>query len=525
LTRPDAYDPAWLAAADGVTDDAAALDEMFAALPEGAIVDGRGRTYRVDSPITAIKSRQAFRNARLSLESAGSGAKAVSLTNTSGDVLLTSSLTRAATTITVAGLSVGDLLFQRSLDEWAQSGDVSSEWLVVDYVSGSTVVFANRVLGTYTTSPELFKPAVKTDITFDDVEIIGSVATDDQWGWQFHNCARISLFNVRSLDVGERLIQFDRVYDVTVDGWRCERANALAPSGLGYGVVVSGGTQKALIKGGKASRTRHAVTVGGTSGVDRDVIVRDNFCDACYDGGVDTHPGCTDVSILDNIVDCYTTSAANSGTGITAQGARQTIRGNKIRNVIGGAGILAQPLTRLNNDRLIIQSNEIEEVFTSGQSMIAVSNQKPAGAIRGIDVSGNIGRSSDTGIKGITIEGTASGGLIENVSLNGNSMNCHAEALSLVARTGIIMQYSGVLGGVYRTASTAVPAVSLYSESGGSYGQVGVITGVNAVGGSYSFANASANPFGRMSLVGCRGFNFTTAFTSGSFDLSGNFSG
>jgi hypothetical protein len=326
-----------------------------------------------------------------------------------------------------------------------------------------------------------------------------------------------SVTNCTFRDFGDRCVDIRRSLDVTVTA--CTMEHAEEDEGLGYGVAIVNGVERATVTGCTGSDLRHGVTIGGEDGVDRFITVSTNTFTNMADSAVDIHPNVQYATLDANVIDCghFTADPDANRHGITCQGAHCTVSNNIIHNC-ASLGIHAQPLTYEDNDTLEIIGNR---VWSDGSNItgIFVDGQKPSGTLRGCVVSGNVVYLQTSTSVGIEVHAATAGGTIDGVAITGNRVQSAGPAIRVRADASRICQDVAITGNALRNAGTG-SAIELINGTTGAYLTCVTITGNTIRGGTYGI-NAAAGSFNADRVLA--GENTIQAHSTGA--TNGTFSG
>lgn len=525
ILRGRTYPLMFGATGDGVADDTAELQACIDGA-DGRVIDLQGLTYKVATTLSLVSDTTII-NGTISFATASDtdclfeafGSTGTQYTPSAAPVKGDTSI---AITGSVSGLAVGDWCYLRSTDDFSSlDSGKRGEWVRILSIASLTLSLEQRIRHTYTTSFILYKPTLISNITLDNLRLIGNGFTGSaaQFGLRAYLCKNVNITRCSADSFGSIGFSLETVLGGFVTDCTVTRGNH---SGNGYGVAVGGGCDSVTVKGSTFRYLRHGVTVGATYFTDYNINVVGNTTFACSDAGIDVHPNAMSVVIANNNVDCYTPTV-DTGDGIIAQAAGVSIIGNIVRGWLR-IGILAQPLTSAieADDAWVISNNIISSPrAVSGANGITFSNEKgTTKVVRGLVIANNVIQAAlaTTG-KGISIFNTTSGGPIRTVTVNGNTVYCRDEALLIQSTATDLIDDVAITGNSFVSLSAAVPSISLVN--GGTGGFLTCITvAANTIrGGTYGISST-----GTAGTRINRGLNviqgFSTAATVGTFASS-----
>lgn len=503
--RKNVIDPAEFGAKGDypTTNDAAALQLALTA-SAGGILDLMGRTYRCDSALTGV-SNVTIRNGKINYSQALAGSAigiAFEGVLGSADTSLgaVAYLDRSLTVTSNTAYVIGEDLLLLSDDVWStDSGEKRGQWCQLkSKTSTTTLNLFGSAYDAYTTTRRLYRPALVTNIHFENVELIGRGLTYAQFGVRFRYAKNVSFRNCRFSDWAYSAVEFYASQKIDIIG--CDAARGDDSIGASYGFAFYDCCEQFSVTDSRGEELRHFFTVGGTSGVSRFGVAKGNTCRAMTDSYLDCHPAGEFISFIANVGEHET---AFDGDGIVYQGANGVITGNQIISA-NTAGILLQPFAYHNRDAFVISDNLINRVEAAGGYGILVDVRTP---VRSLVINGNSILSPTN--QGIVV--SANGGDVYSITINGNSVTAPtAEALLLQAITTSFMQRVSVSGNVFHRANTSGPVVDCFAGTEGR-GQYMAFTGNTILNGTYSI-RADAE-WERVLIVGNVLRDFATAAT------------
>lgn len=481
--------------------------EIQAAIDSGApVVDGLGFTYRVDTALT-LRSDLEFRNFKLDFSNAASG---LTMLNASGVETAETALSStgnqgdSALNVTDASLfSTGDLVYIYSTKAWESiTSSTFSEIHVVRSVDtgANTVEIESNLHYGYGTGDGATLRRLDTvkNVKVENIIGTGSGAGGDHRAALFDVCSDFSFVGCQFDSFDTASVRISRSARFLV---KDSRASKMFAAGLAYGVSIFNGCTWGKVESCFFESCRHGVTIGGTSGINRYIIIEGNTAHGCDDAGFDSHPASDYVVFNSNVSEQY-----NGQDGLVSQGANATISNNIIRGSTR-YGILSQMSSSSTIWSVTITGNTISD-SNSGSSAIYVLNQGSAIA-RNVSVTGNIVKDLwDTGIR----ISTSSTGAIEFFSITGNDLQRPTTRGIYIANssTGTIF-FGTITGNTVRVVNSENIYLNALSASDIQYVTV---TGNTVFGGTYGIRGANTN---RIAVVG----NVTIGASSANISVAG----
>lgn len=266
------------AAGDGVTDDSAAIQAAIDASTTTGVVDGLGRTYRVDTELT-LRSGSYIKNMTLDITNVAAPASfslfSATGTRAAEQLLFTGiDIGPGAVEVTVdstAALSAGDLIELRSTETLAsntRTGELNRVKAVVD---GTRFTVASPVSFAYLTSEgAAFVRRINpiSDVTIENITIIGTAPgdnTDVRIGCAFELCERVHIRDVRAVGVYSSAALFLDCIDSVVDKLQVSDCNQPPASGYpGSAINLAETTRNTLVRALDVSNSNTAIKIGGT---------------------------------------------------------------------------------------------------------------------------------------------------------------------------------------------------------------------------------------------------------------------
>lgn len=338
-------------AGDGVTDDTANFQLALNAAA-GKVLDLGGKTYSITSTITP-SANTIIRNGKLDGSTLVLNDKLVELTTTQASASKNLSVSaalgdRTLTLVNVTSLAAGDQVTIRTAtaNTWL-TGYYSGETNRIESVdSGAgTVTLEWPVSNAYTTGNTSYLQKIDSsvyNVTFENVEFVGNGSGYNNTGIYAVNASGLKFINCSFLQFEYGHISLVQCWDALVSGCAFREATA---TGLAYGVILSGGCRSVRIVNNHFSMMRHAVSIGGSSSVNRFITIDGNNIEYCADAGIDSHVSGQFYTITNNTIVCadatVSWAAASNTDGITSQGIDAIISGNIIYRP-KGVGIYVQ---------------------------------------------------------------------------------------------------------------------------------------------------------------------------------------
>lgn len=446
------------------TDDSAAIQLAINTLPADAVIDGLGKTYRVNSQIQ-LKSGQKLRNMKIDASGLPAGARLFQALGSLGTAsLLSANAAAFASSVTVAsvdGLANGDLIWISSTSQFYTQGTpgLYGEFARVKSIVGTTLTLFDQLLLTYNTAAaaKVQKVNPAKDVTLENIIACGDGSTNTMMAecWYGEN---FNVINCHGTYFFERNIQIRKVYGGCVRGGSYKYTKN---TGLGYGVAINDGSQGVTVSEVTFEDMRHGVTVGGVDGINRAIKAHHNLCLSMTDAGLDSHPNAYDVDFSHNTVHC---SPLNTGTGIVGQCVAFKAIGNHVYGKCVYA-IWYQQYTTIAGT-CIIADNEIMGDGTGTYAVAVETHTDASGGILGATISNNRAR-------GFVSFGRvyAIGSNINRLDVIGNSVTdpngCTGVPLLVRAAPSRTLSMGAISDNVFQS-NGAAQGVYLLADSGGS---------------------------------------------------------
>jgi hypothetical protein len=422
------------AVGDGVTDDTAAIQ---AAVDSGAkVIDGQGLTYKVTSSLT-LKANITLENFVIDFSTAGNSAELFVANGSIGsEIAVSAGLIGGQATFTVAdgsGFAAGDYVYIKSSDFWDNWDDfcIKAETHRIKTVVGNDITLFDPILYAMPTSPKIQKITTLDNLVIRNVRAFGSGAgaSGDQEGGRFTYCRNLLLDYCNFTKFDDRCVRLSTCIDFTVINGTFGQ---VFKTGLAYGVAMQGAAINGKIANNVFFDCRHGVSLGGSTGPNRYIIVDGNNFTLTREAGMDGHTAADLSTISNNTFQCDPTSVLSDG--ILWRGANVTITDNNIVGA-GRTGINIRNNVTGATSGYIVNGNKIRGSVARG---ISIVKQHEAN-IKKVVVSGNVVQNTNTAADfGILIT-TDSGYTNEllNIVVSGNS-------ISDVANRAIVIGVSDV---------------------------------------------------------------------------------
>ncbi|MFD2261727.1 NosD domain-containing protein [Lacibacterium aquatile] len=503
------------AVGDGVADDTLALQ---AALASGeSRVTGLGHSFRVTGTLTLTAGIEIV-DADIIFELAQMPASSVvvPLFQAAGtrtvQSLLTANASASAATVTVADGSqfpVGSYVMLAQNKLWDMldppKGATYGEMHRVKAVAGNQVTLDEPVLyaATVAEGARLERLDFLAGITLRNVSASGQGLGYNQIGVDLSVCRDIliegcsfDLFAHSGITIGTSA-HFQVLRSQVTRGRR---------PGFSYGVAIQHGSHWGNVTDCFFSDLRHGVSIGGSQGVCRQIVIKGNNCYGCVEAGLDSHPA------GDYIVFANNTLFQEGGTdGMTIQCNNVQVSGNMIRGSLRH-GILYQACSAGEIWTGTIEGNTIVNAGALDPDSTQVGilcQQRGAIAYRGLIVANNIvtGGWHDSllvetiagPLQYLTITGnnfilptrdgihlkTAGGHSIWFGTITGNAIRATRYNIHLEAGESPEIQYFAVTGNTASTGQKAILGVNT--------NRIAAVGNVAAVSGSGGITVAGAN--------------------------------
>jgi hypothetical protein len=441
------------AVGDGVTDDTAALLAALIAA-DGRVLDGNGRTYKINTNLSPTSDNITVQNMTLDISGITTGGSALGFTGTQGaDVALTGDTLTGSATITVGSTAT----FAADGYAWLGSAtvfDTTTSTVLGQMVKVKSVDSATQltlyddVLYDFTTAATatIAPLTLKQNIAFKNVRFVGA-NTGIQTALMFNKCADVTVDGC----------EFTYVDYVGVNFWRCVNSQIQASAfryarsvGLAYGVAITNGSYSVKVTDCYGEDTRHLVTVGDNDGVNLFITVAGCHSASSKNAGIDAHAACDFMVVDGNTVEL----AEGQYDGIIFQGLNCVISNNVI---VGNTsvGIRHQLTPDIGSGSCVITGNSINRHGGTAASDLAISIDQTTTGTATLD-SVVI---ADNMINGALEQGIlvyARLGNIKNVAITGNVMGAIASTVGcqLRALAGFSIEDFTITGNVFKCSGT-----------------------------------------------------------------------
>lgn len=484
-----------------------------------ALVLSPQTTYTLDAAITGAEVTIIGNGATIDISGLASNALGITAagTNSTTGIALSSDASVLDTSILVASagtIAAGSWLFIRSSRVFEPtSGGTYGEWVRCLSIVGTTVTLYAPLAYDYDVADTAVVDVIEPigNFTWSDFKIVGSGA-GTQRGAFIDRAVGIQLRNVSTDLCNNNGIGIRRCFGVDISGGSFDRANL---AGYSYGIVVYDGCAGVTIAGVTGFDTRHVVTVGGTGGVNRGIIVQHGKAFAARDAGFDCHGTCDGV-LFANL---YVEGGSTSVDGIVMQGLNCTARDIEVR-AIQRYGVLMQNLptatsyaTRVSGVRGAADTAVVlVDVYGGNITSLQIDNVVGNGdyLVRVIAKAGN------------TIARAVTRGVAGSSTLTSRGVQYYANGAGAIINSGGINDCDLALTG------GALEAVYLLTDGGGIVDNV-VVESIRAEGGTYglrmdgatncvveannSFSGQSIGPVGWGAGAGNRGYRYSGSAT------------
>jgi hypothetical protein len=427
---------------DGVTDDATAFQAAITAYA-GRVLDGLGRTYKLDSVITGIASGTTLQNMTLDFSDvAGASATYLTAAGSVGSTqALTSNLTAEAVAVAVG--STGSFASEMwvwfgSTAVWGDiDGTVYGQIQKVKSVDSGTAMtlYAPRVVPFNTAATATVRPITPVEkIVFRNVHVIGSGA-NTQLGLKIsYGVDCVVENNCSFVDCEYGGVTLYR----SVNCKAAPTVRRSRDSGLSYGVVIGGGCLGCAVDGGYGEDIRHYVTVGDNDGINVDCRATNNVVMYARSAGIDSHVASYGFVASGNQI---TLAEGYGAEGVTMQGLNCIVTDNTVQGVTG-VGLLIQCLVSASGftSQAIVRGNRVYLKPSVAGTPIGVylQNEATNGCdYSSADIDGNMvyGGAGSTGTIHFYVHARKANSTIANVNVRGNISVDAALTQSLYVRT------------------------------------------------------------------------------------------
>lgn len=486
------------AKANGVDfEDVALLNSMMASAAEVGIkvFDGLDRQLRLDgSTPLVVPTGCTLRNVEIDGQAMASGSKIVECISTQGaELFLTADALYGTNELNIAstsGFAAGNWIYVGSNKIWASPTSVKCGELVQvrSVASATKLLLLHQLSNDYLVSDgaSLKKQnAEYSDITLRDGRIIGGGAGLAHYAANFECTPGVKILDMSFEDCEDRFLSFNRCPAPEIIRPRMSKATG----SLGYGVALVFGCRDALIDGMTGAWMRHAVTIGGTDGVNINTRAVNNRLHHMMDAGLDAHAAALAVEFSHNTIEGdWGYEVSGNGDGIICQGADFTAIGNKIKHAkrtgvfhqhqvsgskapsrtrivgndferCGQSAVTVQNTVSRAMGQVNVQGNTAYNIGSLVQTAGAIYIYAQSGSIRGVSVSGNGLDQVDT--TGVFLRADA-GQTLEGVKDIDNSVFL-TDAAKVVPRYPHLRSAAGTMKDIVTMASVTNATVTPYN--------------------------------------------------------------
>jgi hypothetical protein len=512
---------------NNVADDTSAVQlALNAASLQKLPLDLQGRTYRIDGQLN-ISSNTEIRNGTLDASQAPNGTKLMVAAGSLGSGTAFTAASRGAGSLTLssgAGLANNDWVYLRSADAFGSGGTNRGEWVRIRTIVTTTLTPYGRILDTYTTTPQFFKPTLVENVTLRNLRLKGRGNGFNQYAAQFYLCRNVHIEDVVSEFFGDRHIEFNRClecYASSSSMLHCDSA-----TGLAYGIVVAAGCNSVTVTGCTFRDMRHGVTIGSNDGVDRNVTVTGCTATDCTDAGFDTHPHSQFVTFTGNTVNAQGLAAGGSGDGIVMQGANMVCTGNTVMGFTR-VGILIQNLvtdSAMTDNAAVVSGNNVSFPTGSGPVYaITMENQSTVSGWR-FSVTGNTADvTAVSNSYGIWCEIVSAGTQNNSVSITGNQIYARRNVCTLQTAASKFMRTITITGNAFESLDTTTYDNILINSASANFIERAMIGSNSLHGGRYGINNINGSRIkadcNMIQAFGTAGLNGTFVGTNDNYTL------
>lgn len=484
------YPQWWGAAGTGSTDDVQYWEAAVNCNALTLIIDGLGKTYRIDSTIT-LRSNITIRNARFDFSNATGTDYLFSAQGTLGSSVSISAVNRSAGSVTpsdTTGIVSNSILYLESGDIFGYGQTANGEFVKVISVDLGVALLYGLIRDWYTTDPVCYHPTLIENLTFENLVLTGSGYTYDQYAFDLYLCKNVRFANIKSELFADRHVNLSRSLEVSFTG--CSFSHSDYSTGLAYGIAIINGCERVSVSNCDFFDMRHGVTIGGGYGVNRHITVTGCNCVACTDAGLDCHPGGEFVVFNGNTIDSSGTESSQDG--IVMQGGRCVCTNNVVRG-FSRIGIFIQALTQnaLNkDDHPVITGNLVTGPSAVGATGIFIQNQRVADNMRFACVGNTVDVTNKTETYGIWVAIHEDGSTIYGGTISGNVV--YSRYTSLTIKTDAIsLAFRGlaVTGNSFDCIDTATYACIQINSAQANDINLIIISGNYIYGGKYGINN------------------------------------
>lgn len=484
------------AVGDGVTEDAAAWQDL---IDSGVNrINGLGKTYKVSTTLV-LRSNLKIVDAYFDASGLPDGDELFYASGSTGTAnLLTANRSRHSLSLPLtSAVAAGDYLLVGSTANYESNTSTKvGEIQRVMSVSGLTANLRDATYSTYNTADTASAKVLTfvENITLENVHATGkgngtTAGGKDQYGARFIVGKNINLINCSFELFDYAAVEFATCYEVGVSGGQYGRAYD-AIDGASYGVMITHGTHHAKITGTTFFDTRHGVTTGGTTAVNRHITVTGCTFTGCRAAGIDNHAGTEIYTWIGNTISAEV-GDLSSGTQAAMQslGGAGVIIGNTVRGSFE-FGVICQIFPLGIQCPLIVKGNAFDSGSSSDANhMMVFVEQRNNTSNSGLVVSDNVG--TDGWATGIRIAATSAD--IKYFTISGNNPGLvRTRGIHLSAPTGRIIEHGAIQGNSMRVDSGGSENILLDSTDAAGIEFV-TVTGNTTYGGTYGIRGVNTD--------------------------------
>ena len=424
------------ATGDGSADDTVELQACIDG-SDGREIDLLGLTYKCTAPLAINSSGTRMRNGTLSFASMADQGAGVDVcvdvvgTQASSNALTANTLIDSVIVAiaSTASYSVDQLVFLESNSSWdGSTGTTYGQYARVKSIdSGTQLTLFSSVLMNFNTGNAATISRINpiSNVVFQSVHFVGSGASS-QNAIRFTKGENCLVDSCSFVDMDYMAVNFNRSYNCHVN--KCRQFQATT-AGLAYGYGVTDASYMCSITNSSGEDCRHAVSIGGTSGVNIGTVIRGNRAISSKDSGFESHASSLYTLFAENEVEM---SAARFGVsnhnGLDSNGAHSVFVDNRIIGPLS-IGVFYEPTVNVATS-VVIRGNTmlLDPVGIAAVSSAGVYVSVPAtvgpSLIQSILIEGNNisgGASNAAGVYGIYINHARAAGQINNLIISGNT--------------------------------------------------------------------------------------------------------
>ena len=459
------------AVGDGVVDDTAAIQAAIDALPTGQTLNGLGLTYKVTTSLT-LKANITLENFVIDFSTAGNSGELFVASGSLGSAIAVSAgLTVNQATFTVAdgtGFANEDYVYIKSSDFWDNWDDlcIMAETHKIKSVVGNDITLHDPILYAMPTTPTIQKITTLDNLTLRNIRAFGSGvgAAGDQEGARFFYCKNLLLDHCNFTKFDDRSIRMGTCIDFNIVNGTYGQAYK---TGIAYGIAIQSASINGKISNNLFFDCRHGVTLGGSNGPNRYIVVDSNNFTLCREAGMDAHTAADLCVVSNNTFQCDPANTFSDGilwrsihvviTGnvIIDSGRHGIFVRNNVTGASGGYSITGNTIIRCKTDgilcekqhegnvvNVVITGNNIQGTFSaSGYGILVVSDSGYTIAMENIVIANNNIRS--LAFRGITVSSGDATSTVRGVNISNNVINS-----SSAYTVGILISAQVVAGNI-----------------------------------------------------------------------------